>query len=102
VFAALQAPDDQWRAVRELKSLQDCLGEFQDTEVQRAELAAFAGQMMAEQSAPAATLLAMGEVAGGLARRQRRARAEFGGLFREFARPAGQARIRALTRQAAT
>jgi CHAD domain-containing protein len=100
VFASLHAPDAQWRAVRELKGLQDCLGEYQDTEVQRAELRAFAAQMMAEQLAPAATLLAMGEVAAGVARRERAARAAFDGLFREFARPAGQARIRALTRQA--
>jgi hypothetical protein len=53
--------------------------------------------MMAQQSAPAATLLAMGEIAAGLARRERAARAEFDGLFRQFARPSGQARVRALT-----
>ena len=100
IFASLHAPDAQWRAVRELKGLQDCLGEYQDTEVQRAELRAFAAQMMAQQSAPAATLLAMGEIAAGLARRERAARAEFDGLFRQFARPSGQARIQALTEQA--
>jgi CHAD domain-containing protein len=100
IFASLHAPDAQWRAVRELKGLQDCLGEYQDAEVQRAELRAFAAQMMAQQSAPAQTLLAMGEVAAGLARRERAARAEFDGLFRQFARPSGQARIRALTEQA--
>ena len=97
IFASLHAPDAQWRAVKELKGLQDCLGEYQDTQVQRAELRAFAVQMMAQQSAPAPTLLAMGEVAAGLARRERSARAEFDGLFRQFARPSGQARIRALT-----
>jgi hypothetical protein len=43
----------------------------------------------------------MGEVAAGLAARQRRARAEFGDRFRAFASPASQAKIRALT-QAAT
>jgi CHAD domain-containing protein len=100
IFASLNAPDAQWRAVKELKGLQDCLGEYQDNEVQRAELRAFAAQMMAEQSAPAQTLLAMGEVAAGLARRERSARAEFDGLFRQFARPSGQARIQALTGQA--
>jgi CHAD domain-containing protein len=99
-FASLHAPDAQWRAVKELKGLQDCLGEYQDTEVQRAELRAFAAQMMAQQSAPAPTLLAMGEIAAGLARRERAARAEFDGLFRQFARPSGQARIQALTGQA--
>ena len=41
--------------------------------------------MMAERQAPAPTLLAMGEIAAGLARRQRQARAEFDGLFAEFA-----------------
>ncbi|MDQ2874123.1 MAG: CHAD domain-containing protein, partial [Actinomycetota bacterium] len=101
IFASLNGPDAQWRAVKELKGLQDCLGEYQDTEVQRAELRAFAAQMMAGQSAPAQTLLAMGEVAAGLARRERSARAEFDGLFRSFARPSGQARIQALTGQAA-
>jgi hypothetical protein len=42
----------------------------------------------------------MGEIAAGLAGRQLRARAEFDGLFREFASPSGQARIRPLTRLA--
>jgi CHAD domain-containing protein len=100
IFASLYPADAQWRAVKELKGLQDCLGEYQDTEVQRAELRAFAAQMMAQQSAPAATLLAMGEIAAGLARRERAARAEFDGLFAQFARPSGQARIQALTEQA--
>jgi CHAD domain-containing protein len=100
IFASLYPPAAAWRAVRQLKGLQDCLGEFQDTDVQRAEIRAFAGQLLG-QRAPAETLLAMGEIAAGLARRQRRARAEFGGLFAEFASPAGQARIRALTQQAA-
>jgi CHAD domain-containing protein len=97
IFAPLHDPDAQWRAVRELKGLQDCLGEFQDTDVQRAEIRAFAAQMMAERAAPAETLLAMGEIAAGLARRQHRARAEFYGLFQEFASRPGRARILALT-----
>jgi CHAD domain-containing protein len=82
--------------VRDLKTLQDCLGEFQDTQVQHEELRAFATQMMAERSAPAATLLAMGEIAAGLATRERQARSEFAGRFGDFASPASQGRIRAL------
>jgi CHAD domain-containing protein len=101
VFASLHDPAEQWRAVNELKALQDCLGEFQDTEVQRAELRAFATQMMADRSAPAETLLAMGEIAAALAVRQRSARSEFGGRFAEFASTRGQARITALTGAAA-
>jgi CHAD domain-containing protein len=97
VFTSLQDPADQWRAVNELKALQDCLGEFQDTEVQRAELRAFAARMMADRSAPAETLLAMGEIAATLAARQRTARTEFAGRFAHFASPRGRARIEALT-----
>jgi CHAD domain-containing protein len=100
VFSSLHDPADQWRAVNELKALQDCLGEFQDSEVQQAELRAFATKMMADASAPAETLLAMGEIAAGLAVRQRAARGEFGGLFAGFASARSRARIEALTRAA--
>jgi CHAD domain-containing protein len=95
-FGSLYDPGEHWRTVRDLKALQDCLGEFQDTQVQHEELRAFATQMMAERAAPAATLLAMGEIAAGLATRQRQARSEFAGRFRDFASPASQGRIRAL------
>ncbi len=100
VFASLHDPAEQWRAVNELKSLQDCLGEFQDTDVQITELRAFAGPMMADRSPrQLQTLLAMGEIAATLAVRQAKARAEFAGRFTEFASPRGRARIAALTRQ---
>ena len=100
IFASLHDPAVQWQAVNELKALQDCLGEFQDTEVQHTELRTFAAQMMADRSAPASTLLAMGEIAATLAVRQRRARAEFADRFADFASPRGLARISALTRAA--
>jgi CHAD domain-containing protein len=100
-FGSLYDPGEHWQAVRELKALQDCLGEFQDTQVQQEEIRAFAAQMMEARAAPAATLLAMGEVAAGLAARQRQARTEFAGRFRAFASPASQNRIRALIRAAA-
>ncbi len=97
VFASLHDPADQWQAVNELKALQNCLGEFQDTEVQQTELRSFARQMMADAGAPAETLLAMGEIAAGLALRQRAARGEFAGLFADFSSARGRARIDALT-----
>jgi CHAD domain-containing protein len=100
-FGSLYDPGEHWRAIRELKALQDCLGEFQDTQVQREEIRDFAAQMMDQRAAPAATLLAMGEIAAGLAARQQRARGEFTGRFREFASPAGESRIRTLTGVAA-
>jgi CHAD domain-containing protein len=100
-FGSLYDPGEQWRAVRELKSLQDCLGEFQDTQVQHEEIRTFAAQMMDQRTAPAATLLAMGEIAAGLAAAQQRARSQFASRFRDFASPASQSRIQDLTRAAA-
>jgi CHAD domain-containing protein len=102
MFGSLYDPEQRWRAVRELKALQDCLGTFQDAEVQRAEIHAFADRMLAERSTPAATLLAMGEIAADLARRQRKARIEFDGRFAAFAGQASQARLTALTQAAGT
>jgi CHAD domain-containing protein len=97
LFGSLHDPTQRWHLIRELKALQDCLGEFQDAEVQRTELRAFADRMLAERRAPAATLLAMGEVAAGLARRQAAARIDFDGKFAAFASKANQARLAALT-----
>ena len=101
MFGSLHDPAQRWQAVRELKALQDCLGEFQDAEVQHAEIRAFAEQMLASRSVPAGTLLAMGEIAAGLALRQREARSTFDGRFAAFASPASQARLAALARTAA-
>ncbi len=102
MFGSLYDPEQRWRAVRELKALQDCLGSFQDAEVQRTEIHAFADRMLAARSAPAATLLAMGEIAAGLAMGQRQARMEFDGRFAAFASQASQARLTALTQAAGT
>jgi len=100
IFGSLYDPGEQWQAVRELKGLQDCLGEFQDTQVQHEKIRSYAAELMAARTAPAATLLAMGEISAGLMVRQRQARSEFGGRFRDFASPLGQSRIRALTASA--
>jgi CHAD domain-containing protein len=102
LFGTLHDPELRWQAIRELKALQDCLGEFQDAEVQRTEIHAFAEKMLAERTAPAATLLAMGEIAAGLARRQRAARADFDSRFAAFASRASQARLAALTQAGGT
>lgn len=96
IFASLYDADEHWRAVKDLKALQDCLGEFQDTHVQHQEIRSFAEQMAEQRAAPTA-LLAMGEIAAGLVAKQRQARGEFATRFRDFASPVSQARIRALT-----
>jgi len=97
-FAPLHDRADQVKVVGELKRLQDCLGEFQDTEVQVGEIRALATAMLAAGEAPAVTLLAMGEVTAGLALRQRAAREDFGRRFAAFAGIDGQRRISALLR----
>ncbi|HWG15917.1 MAG TPA: CHAD domain-containing protein [Streptosporangiaceae bacterium] len=96
-FGALHDPQAQRAMVSDLKRLQDCLGEFQDSEVQQFEIQALATAMLDKQATPAPTLLAMGEVAGQLGLRQQRARAEFAGRFTEFAGNGGRRRLAALT-----
>jgi CHAD domain-containing protein len=95
-FAPLHDPVAYRKVVGDLKQLQDCLGDFQDSEVQRHEISSLAEAMLAERAAPAATLLAMGEIAAKLARSQAEAREEFAARFARFAGPAGQERVRVL------
>jgi CHAD domain-containing protein len=97
-FAPLHDPAASAKVVGDLKRLQDCLGEFQDTEIQIAEIRTLAAAMLAVHEAPAVTLLAMGEVTAGLAGRQRSARADFERRFAAFAGIDGQRRMSALLR----
>ena len=92
-FASLADPASHRQAVRDLKGLQDCLGTFQDCQVQQAVLRSAAAGMMAAHDVPAAALLAMGEAAGQLGRAERAARAEFAGRFAAFASQASQQRF---------
>jgi CHAD domain-containing protein len=95
-FAPLYDPLVYRKVLGDLKQLQDCLGEFQDSQVQREEIHAMADAIVAERVAPAATLLAMGEVAAWLAISQAEAREDFAQRFAKFAGPAGQQRVRTL------
>jgi CHAD domain-containing protein len=100
-FAPLHDPVAYRKVVGDLKQLQDCLGDFQDSQVQREEIGALADAMLAEAlagqgTATAATLLAMGEVAARLAVSQAEARADFARRFARFAGPAARQRISTL------
>ena len=97
-FAPLHDAAAYAKVIADLKRLQDCLGEFQDTEVQIGEIRALAAAMLAVGEAPAVTLLAMGEITAGLAARQRAARADFERRFAAFADMEGQRRMSALLR----
>ncbi len=87
--------------VSELKALQDVLGAFQDSEVQREALRTFAAEMVSEQSArrhvPVDTLLALGELAAHLEEDQRRAREAFDDRFAHFMDPDVRRHVRALS-----
>ena len=89
ICAPVVAKSPRKRAVADLKDLQDVLGRFQDSEVQRQALHGFAEEMMADGT-PAAAVLAMGELIGHLEAEQDRARREFDGIFAHFTRPSSQ------------
>ena len=95
VFAPVIDKDSRKAAVSDLKELQDVLGRFQDSEVQRQSLREFAHVMMADGTSVEA-VLAMGELVGHLDAEQDRARHDFAGAFARFVRPASHRRLRSL------
>jgi CHAD domain-containing protein len=92
MFAPVLDDAQVGKAIKDLKRLQDVLGRFQDSEVQRMSLRGFAQEMVAD-GAPTEALLAMGELMGHLYVEQRRARAEFATAFAPYVRPAGRRRM---------
>lgn len=97
IFGPLHDPPTHRAALKDLKGLQEVLGEFQDAEVQSLAVREFAATMISTHSAPAPTVLAMGELAAQLSGHQRHARTEFAASFAAFDSPASRARFRALT-----
>jgi CHAD domain-containing protein len=98
VFKPLFA-DAQYRPlIKELKALQDTLGDFQDGEVQREAVREFAAAMMEQGAAPPATVLAMGELAAQLDAHQLNARGELVGVLRPFLAKENRARVKTLVR----
>ena len=87
MFAPLYPGSQLKTAVRELKALQDNLGEFQDSQVQAGAIRHLAEEMLEEKSGSASELMAMGRIADSLDTRQLRARAEFADRFARFASP---------------
>jgi CHAD domain-containing protein len=99
VFQPLYADAPHRLLVKELKALQDTLGEFQDGEVQREAVREFAAVMMDEHAAPPETVLAMGELAAQLDAHQLRARAALVGRLRPFLADENRARVKSLVRR---
>jgi CHAD domain-containing protein len=99
VFRPLCAAAPHSSLVKELKALQDTLGDFQDGEVQREAVREFAAAMMDEGAAPPETVLAMGELAAQLDAHQLRARAALVGRLQPFLADENRARVKALVRR---
>jgi CHAD domain-containing protein len=99
VFRPLCAAAPHRSLVKELKALQDTLGEFQDGEVQREAVREFAAVMMEESAAPPETVLAMGELAAQLDAHQLRARSVLAGRLQPFLADENRACVKALGRR---
>ncbi|HEY1842298.1 MAG TPA: CHAD domain-containing protein [Mycobacterium sp.] len=84
--------------LKELKWLQDVLGEFQDGEVQREAVREFAAAMMKQGAAPPATVLAMGEMAAQLDAHQLNARAALADRLQPFLAEQNRDLVKALVR----
>lgn len=98
IFRPLHHPSMHRAALKDLKAVQEVLGEFQDSEVQGHAVREFATTMLSTGSAPARTVLAMGELTAQLSARQHHARTEFAGRFTAFESAASKRRFRALAK----
>lgn len=83
-FGSLYPQSEVAMIVKELKGLQDVLGEFQDCEVQAASIGGFADDIFGQHGASAATLLAMGSIVEVLDERRQVARDTFASRFARF------------------
>jgi CHAD domain-containing protein len=97
-FASLIEGSSYRAVLHQLKSLQDCLGEFQDTYVQQRDVATFADESLTEGTGSAATLMALGRVVDALELRQARARREFEVRFKGFTNRGTRSNLADLTR----
>lgn len=95
-FGTLFPAEELAVTVRPLKSLQDVLGEFQDTEVQARALAEL-GRQLDLEGASTETILAMGGAIEQLSVRSARARREFAARFAAFDAAAVQSAFDHLT-----
>jgi CHAD domain-containing protein len=100
-FGSLFPPGAVEPVVRELKGLQEVLGDHQDSQVQAANIEALGQQMIEQRGAPAATLIAMGSMVEHLDAKGREARAEFAERFAAFDARAVRRHVREIGRATA-
>jgi CHAD domain-containing protein len=101
-FADILPPAESKALIKQLKRLQDNLGEFNDLTVQQAYLLHIAEELPLDKPVIRHTLVAIGILIEKLAQRQEEVRAEFAEIFAGFASPANQrvfARLLAATEE---
>ena len=96
-FGSLFPADEIAALVKDLKAVQDVLGEFQDCEVQKGSLRGFGEALVVDDGPGAApTLMAMGYLVEQLDERERTARDQFAARFHRFDSHHQRARFRHL------
>ncbi|MCJ7630198.1 MAG: CHAD domain-containing protein [Longimicrobiales bacterium] len=80
--------------IKELKRLQDHLGDFNDLQMQEKALRSFAEEMMVSDSGPPATLVAMGQLMGQLQGKQIQEREAFYEHLKQFSDSGNRRRFR--------
>ena len=94
-YASVLATEPQREVLTALKALQDCLGEIQDVDVQRLQLATIAATL-AKRGAPVPTLLAIGALRERLLARDAAARRTLARRLQRFTGAATRARVEEL------
>jgi CHAD domain-containing protein len=95
-FASLFPPKKVSRLIKQLKRLQDNLGEFSDLTVQQEYLMAIADELPINGKGGRKALVATGFLVESLARRQQVVKEEFAATFTKFTSPANQKQFRLL------
>jgi CHAD domain-containing protein len=96
LFGSLYPRREVDRLVKAFKGLQDVLGAHNDLATQKRSLAAFAEELAASGTSPAAPFLAVGYLLARLDDRQAQVRERLGGALVKYLRPANRERQRRL------
>ncbi|MCP4166691.1 MAG: CHAD domain-containing protein [Chloroflexi bacterium] len=95
-FASIFPSKEIARMVKQLKRLQDNLGEFTDLSVQQEYLLSIAEALDIDEAQARRSLVATGFLVETMARRQQRVKADFAGTFKQFASPKHQKQFQRL------
>jgi CHAD domain-containing protein len=95
-FSSLFPRKKMTRLIKQLKRLQDNLGEFNDLSVQQEYLMHMAEELPLDDAGSRKALVATGYLVENLGYKQKRVKANFADTFTEFASPANQALFRRL------